>query len=168
MDTWCLASLVITLVDCASISATFALVHHLKIDIDSPGQLVQLFGSHALTQTNISCCCNAGPLIAGSEPASSQYKRQDRACFSLLFIICHVNHYHAGLFHGNISAEVSTYCNTRCTLQWISQQPMVIEQALNFLNIILWADEPVCYIRLCLHWNKLFYTFWRLKSPIVW
>ena len=38
-----------------------------------------------------------------------------------------INHYHAGLLHVEISAEVCIWWKSRCTLQWTSQQPVVIE-----------------------------------------
>ena len=56
--------------------------------------------------------------------------------------------------------------NCAPTLHWISQQPKMIEQCFNFLNTLPWTDESVCNIRLCLHWKKLFYKLWRLKSPL--
>ena len=54
-------------------------------------------------------------------------------------------------FQIDISTEVWTYCSRMCTLQWISQQPMLIELCSNFLNTLLLADESVCNTRLCLY-----------------
>ena len=62
-----------------------------------------------------------------------------------------------------ISTEVCTSCNNKCTLQWISQQPMMIETCFNFLNTLPMANESICITWIYLHWKKLIYEFGRLK-----
>ena len=41
----------------------------------------------------------------------------------------------------------------------------VIERSRLF-KTLLWADNSLCNIRLCLHLGELFHTFWGLKSPL--
>ena len=43
--------------------------------------------------------------------------------------------------HVVIATEVYTCCNGRCTLQWISQQPMMIGWCFNFSNTLAAANE---------------------------
>ena len=58
-----------------------------------------------------------------------------------------INLYHAELLH----VDISTGGSIRCTLQWISQQPVMIEQCFNFSNTLPGDDESVCIIRIYLN-----------------
>ena len=69
-----------------------------------------------------------------------------------------VNLYCQGLFQVEICSEVCIFSSSRCTLQCISQQPMMIEQFFNLIKTLPEA-ESVGNIRLCLHWKKLFMSF---------
>ena len=51
---------------------------------------------------------------------------------------------HVNLLYVQISTEVCTCCSSMCTLQMISQQPMVIEPCFNFLNTLAGAGECFC------------------------
>ncbi len=46
--------------------------------------------------------------------------------------------------------------NNRSPLQWIFQQPMMIEWSFKFLNTLLAFEDVVYNARICLHWKQLF------------
>ena len=48
-----------------------------------------------------------------------------------------------------------TWC--RCTLHWIFQQPVVIQQCFNFSNLSPVANEYLCSVRIYLHWKQVFF-----------
>ena len=70
----------------------------------------------------------------------------ERSCICLrehIFLWIWFNRYDAGLLHVEIATEVGICWNNRCTLQWISQQPIMIEHSFNPLNTLPWEDESV-------------------------
>ena len=54
----------------------------------------------------------------------------------------------SSLLHVEISAEV---CNSRCTCQWIVQQPMAMVSNFSFMNTLSVSDTYLCSIRINLH-----------------
>ena len=64
-----------------------------------------------------------------------------------------------------ISMEVHTCWNNRCTPLWIFHRPVMTEPSLNFLHGVHVTDEDLCGIRLYQHRKKLFYRLWYFKSP---
>ncbi len=104
-------------------------------------QTVQAFIYHRLLK-----CTRA--ILANAQFSGYSNKEEGSVCVIYL--------YHVGSFQVHISTETGTCWNSRCTLQWISHQLMMIEQCFNFLD----ACESVCNIRLCLHW-KMFCKFYR-------
>ena len=44
----------------------------------------------------------------------------------------------------------------RWTLQWMFQQPMLIEPNLDSVNILDASNEPLCCLRIYLHWKTMF------------
>ncbi len=62
-------------------------------------------------------------------------------------LLCVFDLHNANILHTEISTEVCTCCCSRCTLQWIFQQPMMTE---------------VCCIR-ALHWEKFSLANWLLE-----
>ncbi len=80
----------------------------------------------------------------------------------VLFMHRLCNHYlnrcHVGLFLVDLPTEVRSCWNSQCTLQGLSQQPMMIGPCFNFLNTLPWADEYFCCLSLCLHWKKVFFN----------
>ena len=70
-----------------------------------------------------------------------------------------------------VSMSISNLTNNnpcRCTLPWPFQQPVMIERCFNIFNISPVANEFLCSIKICLHWERLFSTFWRQTSPAAW
>ncbi len=55
---------------------------------------------------------------------------------------------------------------SRYTLQWIFQQPMMMEPSFNSLKTLHVANESVCSTRIYQRCGEVFYKFWRLRSPM--
>ena len=51
---------------------------------------------------------------------------------------------------------------SRCTLQWISQEPVLIERCFNFSFTLPATNGSFCSIRLELHWKIMFHKIWWL------
>ena len=81
---------------------------------------------------------------------------------SLLCLYLH----HADSIPIEISTQVGTSLTSRSRFQWISQQPMMIEACLNFLNTLPEANESHHNSRIYLHRKEMFYKFWWLQFPM--
>ena len=67
---------------------------------------------------------------------ASEYTCIDKFAYKLCLLLSppDITLYRAGIYKVEISTKVCTWCSNRCTLRWISQQPMRIEQCFNVLN----------------------------------
>ena len=67
-----------------------------------------------------------------------------------------LNLWHTDVWYVEISTEMCTCYFSRCTIQLISQQPLMIETCLNFLNTLSVDNDSLCIFRQYLNKKRLF------------